>query len=279
MVEHHFIAQSILERFLANCGERVWRFHPQYGNGKPTKRPRRKTFSETDKNFFVLPNGSLSPMPEEKITELDIEWLAFTNGVIEQATRNEEPKFNDRYAMELFQWHTTRSPHFEANLNTEAAIASKVAEFKRLFGEPKNRGALDHFERFGANNVLAELRDREPAARSVDRIFGDKFEPVIFQIVGENVERFILGSNIWTVAGNLDFPMHIMPFSPEFALAIVPKFAPGKLLKIDDHQSEIVEQANRCMASQSSLAIVGVEPDILQALSRLVPNRKTSNRP
>lgn len=260
--KHHFVAQSVLERFKSN-DNMLWHYSA-HENGEVEHRNPRSIFHIWHDNTYI-DGPSKHAKLETAYSKFDGKWLDLTNEMIAIVGAGKLPSFEGKNRKILFGFlhrQKFRSPDRFHDRDQTPAIERGIANYQEKNG-PVSQSVLDDDTVLHNAKVLARGKAVDPMVIACY----EKFE-VAFLKTSLLIEPFIIGSAISCSSNGLT----IYPISRCVALALRPLTANGsEIININQKNRHIVQDANKNMAKRSRWGIAGCDKAQIERLARLCP--------
>lgn len=264
---HHFVAQSVLNRFKDQNGN-LWHFSAK-DVGKVEHRNTKSIFNVRNDNTFKAGAESHDEL-EQAYARHDDNWKKSTDQMIAMVKKGVVPRLNTPSKGAFFEslhrqfW---RSPDFVYDRN-HRFIDEAIQEIEKRLGPMPSELVED-------DELLAEIRHNTVISARNSSIEPDILEfyqsfEVTFLRVSRCIEPFIIGSAIKCASSGLT----VVPLSKQVALALRPAARGGpEIIKITKKNAAIVRNANVAMAKSSRWGIAGCDKRQIAALAKLCPMR------
>lgn len=265
--KHHFVAQSVLERFKDPKGN-LWHFKPNTNRGVE---PRNTASIFQIRHDNTLKAGARShDTLERNYGRLDDGWKKYTEQMIGMVTNGVMPRLNadsKKAFLENLLRQFWRSPDLIHDRDN-SHIVNDVIE---AHDEPTPQDSARDEEtsaviEYNIHNVIVLARNK-PIGSNILDFYNSSFE-ISFLRKSSCVEPFIIGSAIQSASNGLI----VVPLSKKVALALRPKTQTGPvILKITRKNADIIKNANVAMAKTSRWGIAGSDRKQIEILSKYCP--------
>lgn len=269
---HHFVAQSVLNRFKDGSG-RLWHFSSKDGRDVGPRNTK-TVFQIRNENTFKDGNASHDEL-EQAYSRLDDDWKKYTDEMIAMVKEGVSPRLDASSKEAFFEtlhrqfW---RSPDFVRDRNHRFVEESLHEVEKRLGPIPDELTQDETFLSEIKHNTVISARNSIIEPEILD--FYRDFE-VIFLRASRLVEPFIIGSAIKCASHGLT----VVPLSSKVALALRPAARTGpRIVKITRNNAAIVRDANTSMACLSRWGIAGSDRRLIASLAKRCPNQEVPQR-
>jgi hypothetical protein len=264
---HHFVAQSVLDRFKDSNGK-LWHFSAKDG-GKVKHRNTRTIFKIRNDNTFKAGVKSHDRL-EQAYARHDDDWKTQTDQMIAMVKNGVLPRLDATSKDAFFEslhrqfW---RSPDLVHDRDNHRFINEAIPEIEKRLGPLPSILTED-------NQFLTEIRHntiisaRNSAIEPYVLEFYRKFE-ISFLRASHLVDPFIIGSAIKCAANGFT----VVPLSKTVALALRPAARSGpRIIRITKKNAAFVRDANVAMSKSSRWGIAGCNERQVANLAKYCPN-------